>query len=859
MANRNVEKIESLLASQENIIESLKNEITTLDNESILHENEQLKEELAVVKTDNESLKQKNKELENSLTSVKSALFSRMANEKLALFNKTQKEIDKVYYRENKSLDSRLAAYKKRCLKNINQIIARINSLGSENYADILSSLTDLEHEVNSRYKELEEQKISAQKELSDKAAADYNQLKNEPLTQEEKNQAFKQKSIESFIGLNILSKAGILLFIVGIIALGRFAYTYLPDVFKSLMIYALGAGLIGGGEFFNKKEKTVFSTALISGGVAVLYAATATSYFALNLISVQLTFVLCIAVTVLAIVLSLQTKNQVVCAFGAVGGYLPLVATYMIGFGSGSAAADKSFLLVSAVYFCLLSAVVFIMTYNKKWYAAQYIGYAFQVAAVVGISRCAYVLKDVAGFDFALPLAVAFAVISFVIYMLMPVSRLVGGKKITVSDSVLLGLNTLSGAVSVSVAVQMLYGDKKAVGFVLLAFALVYSAILLLSNRSKETSGSFHAAKYILIVGVFAFSLLVVPFVFGIQYAAIAWAVEGAVVALYAMKRRLTALEISGVVCMCLSPVVMLILSMFDEWYTYLCLASATVFVLCFWCYIAKAFAAGKKAGYVEPIYIVMQLLLTTVTIGYGCYAAYFVKALPFVKYYSDFTQLAVILLFVLGLTVLARIRMFKTTASEIYSLAVRFGVLLAAVVGINVLFDYDRITLFFGGDSKQKALVIVNAVLLFVINIFSGLLFSFSVQRIISKFALKPWIYTLAISASALALITSLLMGQFDVKFSNVIISAVYITAACVMLFIGFKKRYTIVRSGGLALILIALAKLFFVDTHALDTAWKIASYFAFGAILILISYFYQRFSKKLENEITNTMIEQ
>ena len=34
-------------------------------------------------------------------------------------------------------------------------------------------------------------------------------------------------------------------------------------------------------------------------------------------------------------------------------------------------------------------------------------------------------------------------------------------------------------------------------------------------------------------------------------------------------------------------------------------------------------------------------------------------------------------------------------------------------------------------------------------------------------------------------------------------------------------------------------------------LDSGWKIASYFAFGAMLIVISYFYQRFSKKLHDE--------
>ena len=58
--------------------------------------------------------------------------------------------------------------------------------------------------------------------------------------------------------------------------------------------------------------------------------------------------------------------------------------------------------------------------------------------------------------------------------------------------------------------------------------------------------------------------------------------------------------------------------------------------------------------------------------------------------------------------------------------------------------------------------------------------------------------------------------------------------------------------VRSGGLVLILCAFAKLCFVDTAHLDSGWKIAAYFAFGAILIGVSFFYQRFSKKIESDM-------
>lgn len=179
-----------------------------------------------------------------------------------------------------------------------------------------------------------------------------------------QKNASLKQKSLESFIGLNVLSKAGILLFIIGIILVGRYAYLHMSDLSNACLYTFSAVYSLQSAKYFTKK-KNVFSTALISGGVSVLYAATASGYFAFDIFSARLTFVICIIVTAVAILLSMQTKNQIVCTFASLGGYLPVVVLYLISFGK--AASDNMFLPVSSAYFCLLAIVVFIMTYNKN------------------------------------------------------------------------------------------------------------------------------------------------------------------------------------------------------------------------------------------------------------------------------------------------------------------------------------------------------------------------------------------------------------------------------------------------------------------------------------------------------------
>ena len=851
MSRKNTEYIEGLITQQEELLAGLKKEIDKIDEDSVIAENEALKERLQKTEQENARLHNDNKALSSQLEAAKASLFAKMANEKLMVFSKTQRELEKIYYTEGLLSESRLKQYKRGCLKNLEQMRERIEAFSNDGYTDLLSKIDSLDNEINCRFEEISRRAQQENQEMLSANNATGNALMNEELTETEKRVALKQKSLESFIGLNVLSKAGILLFIIGIIALGRFAYVHLPDIFKELMIFALGAVLVGVGELFHKKEKSVFSTVLISGGVAVLYAACATGYFALDLFGVEIAFLLCVAVTAAAIGLSAQLKNQVVCAFAAVGGYLPLVATYMIGFGS--AAADKSFLPVSAVYFCLLAVIIFAMTRNKRWYAAQYIGYGFQILATVGIARCAWVLKDSAGFGFATAVAAVFAVASFAIYLLMPAVKIIGKKEIELSDTVLMGLNSVSGAVSVGITISNCFAQRadgnKAAGAVFFAIALLYALLVSkLPKTRKSTADS--ALSAVLYSVIFVLSLSIAPLVFGWKPAAAAWVAEGAIIAIAANGKRKQIFEIIGFVCMIASGVLYAVV--FDyyscEMFCILSLVTFTVMLIAFWLYTHFALSHG---GENEPVYLILEAVMAVVTVAYLIYIYRYALQLPFVKYFSEFTDYAVYALILAAASLFIRCGALKNGVTDLTALVFRIAMLVLTFAGVDIYSKYNEITLYYGQTVKVQWITVMNLILLLAVNVLSLVLVSIAVNRLLVHYRLPVWIYTAVISVSAMMLITAVLMGQFNVKFSNVIISALYIAAACILLVIGFKKRYTVVRTGGLVLILAALAKLCFVDTRALDTGWKIGAYFGFGAVLIIISFFYQRFTKKLEQE--------
>lgn len=847
-----IDKLNKLIDDQQAILDSVKAEARSISADDVYRENEELKSKIDILAKSESNLKAENDSLKKSLDNTKAALFSKAADEKLSAFSSVQNRIEKVYYKKELGIGSVLDDYERNCIKSIDDTVKVIEGYGSSQFDDILANLKALRAETQARRARLEEYKNTEFNNAVQTNFAVGESYKNAPLTEAEKQAATKQRSIESFIGLNVLGKAGILLFIIGIIMLGRFAYVHMSDAFKGGLIYLLGIVLVAVGELFYKKEKTVFSTTLISGGVATLYAAAATCFFAFELYNAKVTFIICVLITAAAVILSNQVKSQVVCAFGAVGGYLPVVAIYMMGFGK--AAADVTFLPVSSVYFCLLAIILFAMTYNKKWYVAQFIGYGLHLIAIGGVAKCAYSLRNLTGYGYALPLAVAFAVASFVIYLMMPGAKIVKGKPFLVKDGVLLGLNTVSGAVSVSITVHNLISNStkadRTVGFVFLAFTLIYAFMSAFAVKEKR-EGSAVATAITSISGL-AFSMFVIPFIFGVEYASVGWAAEGIIIALIGIQKKIDVIEYAGLGCMIMSVIARIFGS--SDMSKELAAVSFAVIVCAFWIYTVRGFVQVEQRSYKTVIYTAVEIASAYSSVGLVKYLYDNVMSGPSVKVNSVFTDYAVVIASLLVFSIIIRHGLLKNRTSMLVSDLVSFGVFLTTFIGMDLHNKYNEIFSYFGEIVEHNALTVINVVLLFAVNIGVILFLASAVLDIINHFAAPAWLFTMAISLSSLMLITAMAMGQFEVKFSNVIISALYIAASCIMLFVGFKRRYTVVRSGGLVLILCAFAKLCFVDTSHLDSGWKIASYFAFGAILILISYFYQRFSKKAESEVEN-----
>jgi len=71
----------------------------------------------------------------------------------------------------------------------------------------------------------------------------------------------------------------------------------------------------------------------------------------------------------------------------------------------------------------------------------------------------------------------------------------------------------------------------------------------------------------------------------------------------------------------------------------------------------------------------------------------------------------------------------------------------------------------------------------------------------------------------------------------------SAVWMIYGSALMLVGFWKRSAFLRWQAIALLALTAAKVFFVDINALERGYRIAAFIVLGAILLAVSFFYQR----------------
>ncbi|PAB59487.1 hypothetical protein CCE28_09735 [Anaeromicrobium sediminis] len=318
-------KIDSLLINQKNILKEYEDLVEKLNVDHGINENIELKKEIDNYKKSLNELKKRQAQLIGENMSLNASLKEQMINEKIGILNGSKRKME-IYFKDetNKNINKLRALERsvKGKLDKLKNIAKR--ELGDEKeeiFSQIDKIKIELEKKIAIRKEKIEKERDSILEEIK----REYDELKNEGVSNEVLKKKKKYNDIEVKIGLNWINKAGVILVLLGVSTAMKYTYsTWFNEYMKGISGFLLGALLLGVGEWFNKKDKNLFALGLSGGGIGVLYLSVFSSYFILNILTMSISIFLSILITMVSLVLSKRYTSRTICGISLIGGYLP-------------------------------------------------------------------------------------------------------------------------------------------------------------------------------------------------------------------------------------------------------------------------------------------------------------------------------------------------------------------------------------------------------------------------------------------------------------------------------------------------------------------------------------------------------
>jgi len=815
--------LRDILMRQRGDLDALEKEIETIENSDLKVENEKLSKELARIKNKYEQSAQNEKELSAQNAGLKNALHEQIFGEKVRIVDSSKEKLE-IYFGDSVNTETnKLNVLESNIKDRIDGMISEMRKNYIDINDDLHGRLNELSERLNVKMTEARKAFAESSGAFSDNESAEFEALKREQITDDKILAITKKNNLERFVGLSLINIVGVLLIIIGVIAAARYTYLLLPDLLKGILMFALGAAMLAAGEIMNRKKPNVFSLGITAGGVGVLYAALATSFFGLKILEMYPALILCVLITAVTFFLSTRYNSQTILAIALAGGYLPIF----------SVGAERAVIYGAMIYFVALNLLALLVSFRKRWPVAAFVGLALNIAATAII--CAN-FNSQSGIAEKI-IAALYASFAFMVYTSIPIASAYASKqKFLPRDVVLLAINTFSSSLILFLLFYR-FGWRDFTGALALAFAAIY--LVLGRFVEQKFSGERNTRALFYLTGL-AFVVLVIPFQFGRVWLTLGWLVEGVALATYGIIAGEKQFKRTGfaICALCLFSFVY-----FDLFLKIGFLFAAKYLAVTLGSLVILGALIYKKTLSLmhQRIYKYSVIINLWFYALYNCY-----KIRSFVDAKSGFRMdyligaLAVALTFLIAYAA-PRIKALSDIGVKIISMSLYFLAIFYLYVFNNSIAAYDANDTIYAKTIGVAALIAISLL---------SVLAAYDLMKLaVMERGLGVEWYPLIVSAYFLVVLTQNLVAQFDLSFASAWISIIYVVAAFAWIVFGFAKRYSFIRRFGLGLALLAVAKLFLVDLASLTQGYRIITYFALGITLVAISFVYQYFSKRLE----------
>lgn len=826
-------ELDELLGKQKQVVEEYETILAAYKHLDLKTENEQLTKELANYKGLYEETYGEYLKLKEEVSALKWTLHEQVLSERIKCLT-SSKEMLEAYFKavEGQNIN-KLQQVEGECLALADGLSHQVESQLVTTKENLLEDITQIRERIKWAIKYEAKQRAEKQEDIQAQTEEAFVKLKSEPLSEEMLQKRLRQNSIESKIGLNWLNKLGVFLILIGIITVMQYSFTnYFGPVAKALFGVLIGGIFLGVGEWSYKKDRRVFAVGVIGGGLGTFYLTLFSSYYFLNLLSMPMALCLACFISVVAFGLSRYHRSEVIGSFALIGGYLPLLALALEGGIKGD------MVYFSILYLLLLNGVALILARYHTW---QYLSAISFWTNIPCFTFLAYHAPS--------PLiAILFSVITFGIYLSLGMMETIKKQsQLGISQILILSFNTLvSCSLLYYLVIEAGLGDFKWV------LALLFGGLYyILGEVVERKQPKEKTLPFLFYVATVVFVILFVPFLMGKTYYALGWLLEGVVLIILGKQYQKKHLTVGGWGIYALCTITFL-----GDWLNYVFTGELSLFIVKYtFIVLGTMIILGTYLRVDEILTSIYHTIFKYYTIlmtwGYCNYIC--------LKFYN----------LSLGEYILSG------TVERFYQLLIFSTITLVFAYGIpkfKVLYSKEMDWISIGGFLLVDYLCIqCNAtsyvttgnqgVILTILVIWNVICF-FNVKDLVKRFIVSNQMgvqnYGLCLATYILFNITCVLKIQFLVPLSSMMMSLVYLVAALVLIILGFKNKDRLMRYWGLGLCIASIGKLFLFDL-VLDTpiSYRIISYFAFGVILLLISYIYQRFSNYLELKGSNQMI--
>lgn len=636
----------------------------------------------------------------------------------------------------------------------------------------------------------------------------------------------------EMFVGINLLSKIGVIFIIIGVIAFSAASEGFIHNGIRMAMVILLGLIMLGAGELFFRKSSRVFANALIFGGVAELFICSLIGFHGFHILPNAAVIAMGAGAAAMGMLLSVRYKSQGLLIVTIVFSILPIFVKI----------TPPAFCLVPVYYITVHCAAA--LTARKNNYTGAYVT-GIIIAAIEPI------VLNIAGNVFGMPSVYASPVINVVFVICCTVCYAGGimlngaqsGGSLTGGETAALSV-ILGAAVFYTTVILNENMNAAVTGIALLVLAVLFAvpAALFSLHFGGRCTASTVLYNFILISILPALIILSDTVLSG--YILIHLFAASAAAAGIITNRRL--FGIWGTVLTGYAELIFLSLLMTNKEPSERLFA--VIIDLILWFGLMAVFAAKKKQDSTVFRLYSCAALLNAGIVCTDLISRYAVDILGAAEIWTNragraaFSALLctvpwLILGFVAGK--LKHMKIWGMISSFVF-----YGIGLMSLLSANVLGALNRMI----GDHQLGAAGVIAAIAVNAASVLPVLDITLQIKEKAPKFVKAVG---LIVSAYALMSLTTILGTNDFVTFTSFIISIIYIVTAAIWIVVGFKRLNALLRRFGLALVLLASAKLFLFDFSNINDMGRTLLFIGFGITLLCIAFGYGIAEKKLKEQ--------